>query len=183
MLKNQRKDTNQTPHAQPSQANRQEPPCTPANPCPAMQTQGSFPWVARLSQPLQGAPDLSVLLDHKPAGAKGWVRVGADGHYYLSNRRIRFWGVNITAGACFPEPDAAPRMATQIAQAGCNIVRFHHMDAFWASPCLIDYARGNSRQFNAQSLARFDELFAQLRARGVYANLNRSEERRVGKEC
>jgi hypothetical protein len=137
-----------------------------------MPTQGSFPWVARLSQPLQGAPDFSFLLDHKPAGAKGWVRVGADGHYDLGNRRIRFWGVNITAGACFPEPDAAPRMATQIAQAGCNIVRFHHMDAFWASPCLIDYARGNSRQFNTQALARFDELFAQLRARGIYANLN-----------
>ncbi len=100
------------------------------------------------------------------------MRVGADGHYYLSNRRIRFWGVNITAGACFPEPDAAPRMATQIAQAGCNIVRFHHMDAFWASPSLIDYARGNSRQFNTQALTRFDELFAQLRARGIYANLN-----------
>jgi hypothetical protein len=137
-----------------------------------MQTQGSFPWVVRYNEPLQGAPDFSFLIDHKPAGAKGWVRVGADGHYYLGNRRIRFWGVNITAGACFPEPDAAVRMATQIAQAGCNIVRFHHMDAFWASPCLIDYARGNSRQFNAQALARFDELFAQLRARGVYANLN-----------
>jgi len=137
-----------------------------------MPTQGSFPWVARLSQPLQGAPDFSFLIDHKPAGAKGWVRVGADGHYDLGNRRIRFWGVNITAGACFPEPDAAVRMATQIAQAGCNIVRFHHMDAFWASPSLIDYARGNSRQFNTQALARFDELFAQLRAGGVYANLN-----------
>jgi hypothetical protein len=94
------------------------------------------------------------------------VRVGADGHYYLGNRRIRFWGVNITAGACFPEPDAAERMATQIAQAGCNIVRFHHMDAFWASPSLIDYARGNSRQFNTQALARFDELFANC-ARGA----------------
>jgi hypothetical protein len=138
-----------------------------------MQAHGSFPWVVRLSnEPLQGAPDFSFLIDHKPAGAKGWVRVGADGHYDLGNRRIRFWGVNITAGACFPEPDAAVRMATQIAQAGCNIVRFHHMDAFWARPSLIDYARGNSRQFNTQALARFDELFAQLRARGVYANLN-----------
>jgi hypothetical protein len=57
-----------------------------------MQAHGSFPWVARLSQPLQGAPDFSFLIDHTPAGAKGWVRVGADGHYYLSNRRIRFWG-------------------------------------------------------------------------------------------
>ena len=71
-----------------------------------MPTQGSFPWVARYNEPLQGAPDFSVLLDHKPAGAKEWVRVGADGHYYLGNRRIRFWGVNITAGACFPEPCA-----------------------------------------------------------------------------
>ena len=122
MLKNQRKDTYQTPHAQPSQANRQEPPCTPANPCPAMQTQGSFPWVVRLSQPLQGAPDFSFLIDHTPAGAKGWVRVGADGHYDLGNRRIRFWGVNITAGACFPEPDAAEWCLRVARKAGRVVV-------------------------------------------------------------
>ncbi|BCW95287.1 MAG: carbohydrate binding domain-containing protein [Fimbriimonadales bacterium] len=137
-----------------------------------MQVQGSFPWVARFNEPLQGAADFSFLIDHKPAGARGWVRVGDDGHYYLGKRRIRFWGVNITAGACFPEPEDAVKMATQIAQAGCNIVRFHHMDAFWATPSVIDYAQGNSRQINAQAMARFDELFAQLRARGVYTNIN-----------
>lgn len=137
-----------------------------------MQTQGSFAWVVRFNEPLQGAPDFSFLLDHKPAGARGWVRVGEDGHYYLGQQRIRFWGMNITGSTCFPDADNAVKIATQIAQAGCNIVRFHHMDAFWANPCLIDYARGNSRRFNAQSLARFDELFAQLRARGIYTNIN-----------
>lgn len=138
----------------------------------AMKTQTHFPWVVPFERAAQGAADFRFLIDHTPAGARGWVRVGADGHYYLGKQRIRFWGVNITAGACFPTQADAVRMADQIAQAGFNIVRFHHMDAFWASPALIDYAAGNSRRFNADALARFDYLFAQLRQRGVYANIN-----------
>ncbi|OYT71634.1 MAG: hypothetical protein CFK49_05190 [Armatimonadetes bacterium JP3_11] len=137
-----------------------------------MQTRESFPWVIPFNSPSQGAADFRFLIDHTPAGARGWIRVGSDGHYYLGNKRIRFWGVNITAGACFPAQADAVKMADQIAQAGFNIVRFHHMDAFWATPCLIDYASGGSRRFNADALARFDYLYAQLRQRGVYTNLN-----------
>ncbi|MFN3689654.1 MAG: carbohydrate binding domain-containing protein, partial [Fimbriimonadales bacterium] len=138
----------------------------------AMQTQGSFAWVIPFGSEAQGAVDFRFLIDHTPAGARGWSRVGADGHYYLGNQRIRFWGVNITAGACFPVQADAEKMATQIAQAGFNIVRFHHMDAFWSQPSIIDYSAGGSRRFNADALARFDYLFAQLRKRGVYANFN-----------
>lgn len=137
-----------------------------------MRTQESFPWVIPFDSPSQGAADFRFLIDHTPAGARGWIRVGSDGHYYLGNKRIRFWGVNITAGACFPAQADAVKMADQIAQAGFNIVRFHHMDAFWSTPCLIDYASGGSRRFNTDAFARFDHLFAQLRQRGVYTNLN-----------
>jgi len=137
-----------------------------------MQTQGSFPWVIPFGSPAQGAADFRFLIDHKPAGTRGWIRVGTDGHYYLGNKRIRFWGVNITAGACFPSQADAVKMAEQIAQVGFNIVRFHHMDAFWSQPSVIDYGAGGSRRFNASALARFDYLFAQLRERGVYTNIN-----------
>ncbi|MCS7300091.1 MAG: carbohydrate binding domain-containing protein [Fimbriimonadales bacterium] len=138
----------------------------------AMQTQGSFPWVIPFGSPSQGVADFRFLIDHTPAGARGWLRAGADGHYYLGNKRIRFWGVNITAGACFPSQADAVKMADQIAQTGFNIVRFHHMDAFWSQPSVIDYGAGGSRRFNTNALARFDYLFAQLRERGVYANIN-----------
>jgi hypothetical protein len=137
-----------------------------------MQTRESFPWVIPFGSPAQGAVDFRFLIDHTPAGTRGWIRVGSDGHYYLGNKRIRFWGVNITAGACFPAQAEAVKMADQIAQAGFNIVRFHHMDAFWSSPCLIDYASGGSRRFNANALAQFDYLYAQLRQRGIYTNIN-----------
>ncbi|MCS7208151.1 MAG: carbohydrate binding domain-containing protein, partial [Fimbriimonadales bacterium] len=137
-----------------------------------MQPQESFAWVVPFGRAARGATDFRFLIDHAPAGARGWVRVGTDGHYYLGRRRIRFWGVNISAGACFPAQADAIKMADQVAQAGFNIVRFHHLDAYWANPTLIDYSSGSSRPFNPQSLAQFDYLYAQLRQRGVYANLN-----------
>ncbi|MCS6920182.1 MAG: carbohydrate binding domain-containing protein [Fimbriimonadales bacterium] len=137
-----------------------------------MQTQGSFPWVVPFGSAAQGATDFRFLIDHTPAGSRGRVRVGADGHYYIGKQRIRFWGINITANACFPTQADAVKIADHVAQAGFNIVRFHHLDAFWSSPSVIDYQRGNSRQLSADALARFDYLYAQLRQRGVYADIN-----------
>ncbi len=137
-----------------------------------MSGQSGFPWVVPFGGGAQGATDFRFLSDHKPAGSRGRVRIGADGHYYIGGQRIRFWGLNITANTCFPTQADAVKIADQVAQAGFNIVRFHHMDAFWSTPSVIDYQRGNSRQFNPEALARFDYLYAQLRQRGVYANIN-----------
>ena len=41
----------------------------------------------------------------------------------------KFWGVNFNGGACFPSKEYAPKVAQRLAQAGCNIVRFHQLDA------------------------------------------------------
>lgn len=137
-----------------------------------MPAQGGFPWVVPFGGRAQGAADFRFLIDHTPAGSRGCVRIGADGHYYIGRRRIRFWGINITASACFATQADAVKIADQIAHAGFNIVRYHHLDAFWSNPSVIDYQRGNSRQLNPDALARFDYLHAQLRQRGIYANIN-----------
>ncbi|MCS6829635.1 MAG: carbohydrate binding domain-containing protein, partial [bacterium] len=130
-----------------------------------------FPFVVPWDVAPSGVADMSSLL-HRPAGKFGHVRVGADGHFYVGTQRIRFWGVNFSADACFLYKANAPKVALRLAKAGVNIVRFHHMDAPWANPSLILYASGNSRQFNTQALDNLDYLFAQLKRVGIYANIN-----------
>lgn len=118
-----------------------------------------------------GVADMSGLL-HRPAGKFGHVHIGSDGHLYVGAQRIRFWGVNMSADACFQHKTNAPKVALRLAKAGVNVVRFHHMDAPWANPSLINYAAGSSRQLNAQALDNLDYFFAQLKKVGIYANLN-----------
>lgn len=130
-----------------------------------------FPFVVPWDIAPTGVADMSVLL-HRPAGKFGHVHVGADGHFYVGAQRIRFWGVDMTADACFQHKANAPKIALRLAKAGVNVVRFHHMDAPWANPSLINYAAGGSRQLNTQALDNLDYFFAQLKKVGVYANLN-----------
>ena len=130
-----------------------------------------FPFVVPSDIAPSGVADMSVLL-HRPAGKFGHVYVGTDGHFYAGSQRIRFWGVNMTADSCFQHKTNAPKVALRLAKAGVNVVRFHHMDAPWSNPSLIDYSKGNSRQLNAQALDNLDYFFAQLKKVGVYANIN-----------
>lgn len=130
-----------------------------------------FPfWVPWDSAP-SGVADMSVFL-HRPAGKFGFVRIGQDGHFYVGTQRIRFWGVNMTANACFQQKTNAPKVAMRLAKAGVNVVRFHHMDAPWSNPSLIDYSAGGSRSLNPDALDRLDYFFAELKKLGIYANIN-----------
>lgn len=130
-----------------------------------------FPFVVPWDSAPSGVADMSGLL-HRPAGKFGYVRVGSDGHFYVGTQRIRFWGVNLTAGSCFLYKQDAPKVAMRLAKAGVNIVRLHHMDAPWANPSLIDYSTGGSRQLNLQALDHLDYFFAQLKQAGIYTNIN-----------
>lgn len=129
-----------------------------------------FPFVTPWDGAPSGVADFSHLL-HKPAGSKGHIRV-RNGHFYAGSQRIRFWGVNMVASACFQRRSNLDKIAERLARAGFNSVRFHHMDAPWSSPSLINYASGNSRQLRAQSLDALDYFVAQLKNRGIYTNLN-----------
>ncbi len=52
---------------------------------------------------------------HKPAGKFGPIRIGADGHLYAGAQRVRFWGVNLCFGACFPRKEDAEKIAARMA--------------------------------------------------------------------
>jgi len=126
----------------------------------------TLPWDADA----ESITDLSHLLE-APAGQHGYVAISEDGHYTLNGERIRFFGVNIGAGSCFPETDISHTIARRLARFGFNIVRFHHMDNGW-DESIIDYATGNSKNLNTEHLDRFDRLFYELKQAGIYANLN-----------
>lgn len=114
--------------------------------------------------------DVSFLLD-APAGRHGFVKVVngrfADG----AGKRLRFWGVNFSFNASFPDKRDAPAVAEHLARFGVNCVRIHHHD--WRSPRgLIDGSKPDSRHLDPDMLDRFDFLVAELKKRGIYVDLN-----------
>jgi hypothetical protein len=120
--------------------------------------------------------DLSALLD-APAGKGGFIR--AEGGHLVrpGGKRLRIWGVNVSARAAFPPKEDAPLVAARLARAGINGVRFHYMDV--PSPRgLIDSRRDDTRALDADSLDRLDFFVAELKKRGIYANLNLNVGRR-----
>ena len=123
-----------------------------------------LPWDDAVESPISAA-----FLLEAPAGKSGPVTV-RDGRFFAGDRRIRFWGVNVCFGACFPEEDAARAIAARMAKFGINCVRFHHMDmrpfpgGIFADRKLEDLA--------PEALARLDRFFAELKSRGIYVNLN-----------
>jgi hypothetical protein len=113
-------------------------------------------------------------LNHIPAtaGVMGSVVVNDAGHFEAGGERIRFWGVNITGGSCFPGHAEAEKVAARLAKFGVNVVRFHHMENNWGGPSLIDYSLGNSRTLHAGNLEKLDYFVAKLKEQGIYINFN-----------
>jgi len=70
--------------------------------------------------------DLSHL-NHKPAGADGFVRTRA-GKFYTDSDRLKIWGVNTCFGANFPDRADAEAAAAHMAKLGINGLRMHHHD-------------------------------------------------------
>ncbi len=119
-----------------------------------------------------------------------WVRVSETGHLVLSEEvpvfsstdirsnptvkegeRIRFMGMNMTFTAGFPPRDMASKVAGRLAKFGFNGVRFHHIDNNWHK-MLIDYSKGNSRTLSKEKLDDFHYFISQLKANGIYTDLN-----------
>jgi hypothetical protein len=110
-----------------------------------------------------------------PAGpVAGFVAAGAMGHFEVAGKPIRFWGVNLTTGACFPYKEKAAGIAARMRKMGINLVRFHHMDNPWSDDegSLFRRDRGTTRLLNSATLDRLHFFLAQLRRNGIYANIN-----------
>ncbi|MEI6501074.1 MAG: carbohydrate binding domain-containing protein, partial [Armatimonadota bacterium] len=133
----------------------------PANPL------NLIPFVLPWDDNTPSITNVSAWLD-KPAGAKGFV-VPRDGHLYTGDARLRFVGTNITASSAFPEHGDAEKVAARLAKFGVNCVRFHHMEAPWTSDNIFS---GNKLAINPAQLEKLDYFIAQLKANGLYSNLN-----------
>ncbi len=114
------------------------------------------------------AIDVSFLLD-RPAGKHGVLKI-RDGHFHFEDgTRARFWGANVVGANCFPEHERGERLSARLAKYGCNMLRFHHMDAPWATPHIFDQRyEEDTQHFSAESLDRLDYFIYQLKERGIY---------------
>jgi hypothetical protein len=139
-------------------------------------TSGWYPFNFPLDDTNLDSIDLTGFLD-PPAGKHGFVEVGRDGHFYFADGvRARFFGTNVGGSGAFPDKDDANVIAARLAKYGVNLLRIHAIDGRWAP--LIDYARGDSRQFNEEMLDRLDFFFAELKKRGTYVYFDMLDYRR-----
>ncbi|MBM4080097.1 MAG: hypothetical protein FJ278_10395, partial [Planctomycetes bacterium] len=105
------------------------------------------------------------------AGKDGHVK--ADGERFtVGGQRIKFWGTNVCFGGCFPTHEEAEKIARRMAKFGINIVRFHHMDSARAPHGIWDPKPKEIQRLDAGQLDRLDYFIAQLKANGIYTNLN-----------
>ena len=110
-------------------------------------------------------------LSAAPAGGQGFVTATSEGHLRVSSGRIRFWGVNLAFGANFPEKDQAPAIAARMSKYGINLVRFHHMDNR-AAPDGWWKTINPDRELDPEQLDNLDFFIAELKKKGIYADLN-----------
>jgi hypothetical protein len=107
-----------------------------------------------------------------PISNSGRVSVSGS-NFVVNGQPYRFWGVNITSGACFPLQSQASAIAARAAKMGINLVRFHHVDNPWSGNDGSLFVGGQStRTLNPLTLNRLDYLIYQLKRHGIYTNMN-----------
>lgn len=110
--------------------------------------------------------------DEKPAGKHGFMKASKDRFIFEDGTEVRFWGTNFNAGANFPEHSHSEKVARRLAMTGINLVRFHQMDAEWATPNIFQFVKGklleNTGSFDPESMDRLDYLVYCLKNQGIY---------------
>ncbi len=114
--------------------------------------------------------------DEKPAGKHGFLRAVGEDFVFEDGTKARFWGVNINAGANFPEHWQAEKVAKRLSSVGVNLVRTHQLDAEWACPNIFEFERGqqkpDTRSFDERSMDRLDYFLYCLKNEGIYIYLD-----------
>lgn len=128
-----------------------------------------FPFTISALDDLPAALDLSSL-NEKPAGRNGFIRPQGENLTDDRGQPWRYFGTNLTASACFPSAEQAPKIAAHFAKTGINLIRFHFLDQNWTG---IQLARTDGQPgLNPEALARLDFFFAELKKNGIFANFN-----------
>ena len=141
--------------------------------------------------------DVRFLLS-APAGKQGFI-TAAGGHLVTPDgKRFRMWGVNMTGwtvgSALLPSKHDAEIAARSLAQLGINCVRFQFLDLTkqqqrspgnapltYSPSGLLDGNADTSQVMDRDQFDRFDYLVSQLKANGIYVDLNLNVGRRYKK--
>ena len=106
---------------------------------------------------------------HAPCGVHGRIVVRGD-HYEFTGRPgepVRFWGVNISSGANFPDVAKADAIAAHLAALGYNAVRIHHHDGGLVAQNPDAFGPGGPG-LDPDALRRHDALVAACAKHGLY---------------
>ena len=104
------------------------------------------------------------------AGSKGWLKVNPSGKFAFEStptKREKFYGANLAHYACFPDHTQAVQLADNLARAGYNTVRLHHIDYI-----LTDPTSGNSTTIDSAWMDKLNFLIAKLKERGMYVSID-----------
>ena len=126
----------------------------------------------------EGMPvDLSFLNkdedgNYIPAGSHGFVEVKDGDFVFEDGTPVRFWGLNITAGAVLGSPERAEQIAERLARLGINVIRLHPLDS-WANPIIdYDHPDGTTQHLDPESMRALDKTVYELKQHGIYVVLD-----------
>lgn len=110
--------------------------------------------------------------NEKPAGKHGFLKVEGENFVFEDGTKAKFWGTNFNSGLNFPPFDFSEKISKRLAKIGINIVRFHQMDAEWATPNIFQFSKGerkgNTLGFDPESMKKLDYLIYCLKNEGIY---------------
>ncbi|MFH1061567.1 MAG: hypothetical protein V1747_01615 [Candidatus Omnitrophota bacterium] len=146
-------------------------------------------WYAfSLSQELDpaSAANLGKLSLDAPAGKYGFVKVKNANFCFANDQRIRFWGINLSQSACFPDKNQAEKIAANLAFLGFNAVRLSGLDFDFAPNGIMedvgaehkDSQLKTTRYLSLEQLDKLDYLIFALKAKGIYICLNLLSQRK-----
>ncbi len=121
--------------------------------------------------------DISFVFNQeKPAGRHGFLKVKGNAFAFEDGTPGLFWGTNFNSGANFPDFDYSEKTAKRLGRIGVNIVRFHQLDAEWATPNIFQFSKGErlltTRRLDPESMKRLDYLIYCLKQEGIYCYLD-----------
>lgn len=129
-----------------------------------------FPFLLPWNDASSNAVDMSRL---NPAPIGEAQRVHRQGAHFVdaTGRRLRFFGTNFTFGTNFMSRTQAQAVAARLHKFGFNLVRLHHMDTLHSPNGVLAPGPG-TRTLDAGQLDHLDYLISQLKAHGIYVDLN-----------
>jgi hypothetical protein len=108
----------------------------------------------------------------KPIGPEDFVAIDGSGHFAIQSSPVRFFGTNCVADGAFPLPAQDWFIAGRLRKMGYNLVRLHLMDNPWSSNGSLFIQGTDTRHLNPVTLDRLDHFLAELKANGIYVDVN-----------